>query len=55
MSVGWSVGLSVGPWKNLFNSKNQSALIIFDYLINFDVEGGRGCGGGVGEGGGLKE
>ena len=33
MSVGWSVGWSVRG-KNQ-KSKNQSVLIIFDYLINF--------------------
>ena len=37
LSVGQSVCQSM---ENLFNSKNQSALIIFDYLINFGVGGG---------------
>ena len=42
------------------NSNNQSALIIFDYLINFGVEGwglvvGCGVGVGLGSGRGLGE
>ena len=58
MSVGRLVGRSVGrSVENFKNSKNQSSLIIFDYLINFGaslrigtMERGWGEGGFRGEG-----
>ena len=43
-----SVGQSVDQWKK---SKNQNALIIFDYLINFGASWREGSmGGGLGKG-----